>query len=334
MRTIRDCKVAVVGGAGFLGSHLVQHLVEDRNCKVLVVDNLSVGHRRYIHPQAEFEWFDLCNRENDLAEILRDHGIRWVFMVAAIPYVPDGFRKPLHTFEVTATAVLRVLNAVQATNVDGTLVISSAEIYGSTVQGAITEDTPVCPHSTYAAAKQAADSLVQVRWHEAGVKALAARQFNSYGPRMLHPLVLTTLVDQLQRGPKVRLGNNTVRDFQYCADAVNIWAELLERGSWGEVVNCGSETCIRIFDLARLVGSAMGYDRIEIEVDPSRVRPDKVEVWHLHADCTKLHSIIGYRERVTLEDGIRRTLEWHKQNGGWDFQPERDRAKDGAVSAA
>lgn len=318
MTSIRDASCAVIGAAGFLGSHLTDLLLRERGCRVLAVDNLSVGHRKYVHPEATFVWHDLCGRD-DLTDLFCEHGIEWVFMVAAIPFVPDGFRRPLHTFEVTATAVLRVLSAADAANVQGTLVVSSAEIYGSAVSGAVSEDMPVCPHSTYAAAKQAADSLVRVRWHEAGVRSLAARQFNSYGPRTLHPLVLTTIVDQLSRGPVVRLGNNTTRDFQYCDDTVRIWVELLETEAWGEVVNCGSETSVRIYDLARLVGAAMGHESIEIEVDPARVRPDKVEVWHLHADCKKLHGLIGYRERVRLEEGVRRTLAWYRANGGWDF---------------
>lgn len=317
-RSVRDCACAVVGGAGFLGSHLVDHLIEERGCNVLVLDNLSRGHRKYVHPRAAFEWFDLCGQES-LSEALARHRTRFVFLTAAIPFVPDGFLRPLRTFEVTATAVLRVLNAVQAADVEGTLVVSSAEIYGSTVSGAVSEETPVCPHSTYAAAKQAADSLVRVRWHEAGVRALAARQFNSYGPRTLHPLVLTTIIDQLWQGPVVRLGNDTTRDFQYCDDTVRTWVELLERGEWGDVVNCGSESSVRIYDLARLVGRLLGHGSIEIEVDPARVRPDKVEVWHLHADCAKLHSLIGCRERTSLEEGVRRTLDWYGRNGGWDF---------------
>lgn len=321
MRTIRNCSVAVVGGAGFLGSHLVDHLIEDRGCKVLVLDNLSIGRMEYVNKEASFERFDVCGCEDKLASILRKHSVRWLFMVAAIPFVPDGFKQPLHTFENTATVVLKVLNAVQKAEIDGALVISSAEIYGSSVSGAISEDTPIRPHSTYAAAKQAADSLVQVRWHEAGIKSLAARQFNSYGPRCLQPLVLTTIISQLANGPNVKLGNDTTRDFQFCTDTVRIWVELLEKGEWGQVVNCGSETCIKIYDLARLVGKMMGHNSINIEVDPDRVRPDKVEVWHLHANCKKLHSIIGYRERVSLEEGIRRTIEWFRRNDSkWDFR--------------
>lgn len=320
MRTIQGCKVAVIGGAGFLGATLTDHLIADRDCDVLVIDNLSVGQRKYVPPGARFVWCDVCGPEEHLITLLRDHHVRFVFMTAAIPFVPDGFLKPLHTFNVTAGAVLRVLEVAAKAEVEGTAVISSAEIFGGETSGRVSETTPIQPRSTYAVAKQAADSLVQVRWREAGVKSLAIRQFNSYGPRCLQPLVLTTIIDQLSCGPTVKLGNNTTRDFQYCTDTVSVWVEILEKGNWGDVVNCGSETCIRVFDLAKMVGKLMGYDAIDIVVDPSRVRPDKVEVWHLQADCAKLHALIGYRERVSLEEGVLRTIEWYRQNGGWDFQ--------------
>lgn len=321
MRTIRNASVAVVGGAGFLGSHLVNHLIEDRGCKVRVVDNLSVGLTKYIHPKASFSAVDVCIGDHDfLADLIK--GSEWLFMVAAIPFVPDGFKRPLHTFENTATSVLKVLCAAEKAGVEGTLVVSSAEIFGSTVGGAVSESSPIVPHSTYAAAKQAADSLVQVRWHEAGVRSLAVRQFNSYGPRCLQPLVLTTIISQLANGPVVQLGNNTTRDFQFCADTVKAWTLLLENGQWGDVINCGSETCITIYDLAEMVGRIMGYDKIEIVLDESRVRPGKVEVWHLHADCTKMHSVIGRQQTIALEDGLAQTIAWYRKNGGWDFARE------------
>jgi nucleoside-diphosphate-sugar epimerase len=296
-------------------------LIEDRGCRVVGIDNLSVGHREYLHPKSKFVWHDLYGSDERLATIYREHEIEYAFMVAAIPFVPDGFKRPLHTFEITATAVLKALNAAQMADIKGTLVISSAEIFGSSVGGSIDEQSEVKPHSTYAVAKQAADSLVQCRWHESGVRSLAARQFNSYGPRCLQPLVLTTIISQLSEGPHVKLGNDTTRDFQYCEDTVRIWIELLETEAWGEVVNCGSESCIKIYDLARLVGKVMGHDEITIEVDPSRVRTAKVEVQHLLADCTKLHSMIGYRERTPLEDGIRKTVEWFRANDRkWGFE--------------
>ena len=185
MRDIRNCNVCVIGGAGFLGSQLVDHLIEDRGCNVLVLDNLITGLKKHIHPKAKFEWFDIRDDENHLAKILLTMNIEYVFNYAAEPYIPECFERPMHFFDINATSVLRVLNACQKANIKGVLQVSSAEIYGD-MTGKISENDPIVPHSTYGVSKVAADGLVQVRWREARVPAIAMRQFNCVGERETH----------------------------------------------------------------------------------------------------------------------------------------------------
>ena len=279
MRDIKNCNVCVIGGAGFLGSHLVDHLVEDRNCKVLVLDNLITGLKKYINEKASFLWYDIREDENQLAKILTENEIDYVFNYAAEPYIPECFERPMHFFDINATSVLRVLNACQKSKIKGLLQVSSAEIYGD-MKGKISETDPVAPHSTYGVSKVAADGLVQVRWREASVPAIAMRQFNCVGERETHPYVIPEIISQLAEDTKIHLGNNSFRDFQYAGDAVRMAVELLEKGEFGEVYNMGSESGIQIYDLAKLIGKIMGHDSIEIIVDEKRVRP--WEIWHLH----------------------------------------------------
>ena len=129
-RNIVNKNVCVIGGAGFLGSHLVDHLIEDRNCKVLVLDNLITGLKKYINPKATFQWFDIRDDENDLAKVFEENDIEYVLNYAAEPYIPECFERPMHFFDINATSVLRVLNACQKSNIKGLLQVSSAEIYG------------------------------------------------------------------------------------------------------------------------------------------------------------------------------------------------------------
>ena len=95
MRNIRNTKVCVIGGAGFLGSHLVDHLIDDRDCEVLVLDNFITGLRKHIHKDAEFRWFDIRDDEDELARILKEHDIKYVFNYAAEPYIPECFNRML-----------------------------------------------------------------------------------------------------------------------------------------------------------------------------------------------------------------------------------------------
>jgi len=317
MRIIKDTNVCVIGGAGFIGSHLVDHLIEERNCNVLVLDNLITGQTKNINPKAKFVWHDIRDNENELARILTENSIEYVFNYAAEPYIPECFERPMHFFDINATSVLRVLNACQIANIKALLQVSSAEIYGD-MTGKIKESDPVEPHSTYGVSKLAADGLVQVRWREASVPAIAMRQFNCVGERETHEYVIPEIISQLSKSNKVRLGNNSFRDFQYAGDAVRMAVELLEKGKFGEVYNMGSEDGIKIYDLAHLTGKLMGHESVEIEVDQARVRP--WEIWHLQSDNTKLYSAIGQKVPTKLEDALKKTIEYFYDNGNkWDW---------------
>lgn len=315
MRIIKKCNVCVIGGAGFLGSHLVDHLIVDRECNVLVLDNLITGQKKFVNSKATFQWFDITGSEDQLRKIFEHYKIDYVFNYAAEPYIPVSFERPLHVFNINAFAALKVMNAAQEAGVKGILQVSSAEIYGE-VDGKITEDSQVKPHSTYGASKMAVDALVQSRWREAKTPVIAMRQFNCVGERETHPYVIPEIINQLAVGSVVRLGNNSTRDFQYAGDAVKMAVELLERGEFGEVYNMGSEECIKIYDLAEMIGGLMGHDTITITTDPARVRP--WEIWHLQSDNTKLYSVIESRPQTSLVKALQLTIQYYEKHG-WDF---------------
>src|SRR4051812_5470566 len=100
MRSIRNCPVCVTGGAGFLGSHMVYHLIEDRGCQVLVIDNLCAGRKEFIHKDAIFVHHDITASEVYLLSVLKAHKIEYLFQYSAHPYIPDSFARPKHVCEV------------------------------------------------------------------------------------------------------------------------------------------------------------------------------------------------------------------------------------------
>jgi nucleoside-diphosphate-sugar epimerase len=312
---IANSKCCVLGGAGFLGSHLVDHLIEDRNCEVLVLDNFSSGSKEFLNPEAKFIYFDITLDEERLRDKFIEHKIEYVFNYAAIPYIPDSFKRPLFVFNVNAFGALKVLNAAHEAGVKGILQVSSAEIYGE-ADGKISEDTPVIPHSSYGVSKVAIDGMVQVGWKERGTPAIAMRQFNCYGPRETHPYVIPEIISQLSEGNAVKLGNNSTRDFQFAGDAVRMAVELLENGKYGEVYNMGSEETIKIYDLAELIGKLLGKE-IKIIPDKKRMRP--WEIWHLQSDNTKLYKAIKKRPETPFAKGLIKTIEDFNKNG-WIFK--------------
>lgn len=310
-RSIKKSVVCVIGGAGFLGSHLVDHLINDRGCTVVVLDNLISGHKKFVHPKAKFIWCDITHSEEQLRKIFITEDIEYVFNYAAEPYIPVSFARPLHVFDINARGALLVMNAAQEAGVKGILQVSSAEIYGDAPDHPIDETYSAQPHSTYGASKLAIDALVQARWKEAKTPVIALRQFNCVGERETHPYVIPEIINQLAKSTVVKLGNNSFRDFQYAGDAVRMATELLEKGEFGEVYNMGSEEGIKIYDLAKMLGVT------EVVADKSRERP--WEIWHLQSDNTKLYKVINYRPKVSLIEALDRTKKDYQLNG-WCYE--------------
>lgn len=301
---MKDKKIIVIGGAGFLGSHLVDYLAEDN--EVIVLDNLISGRADFISPKAQFMWCDITQSEYTLYKIFKRHGTEYIFNYAAEPYVPLSYERPLHVFDINARAALMVMNAAQEAGVKRILQVSSAEIYGD-LAGSIKETDPARPHSTYGASKLAIDTIVQARWKEAKCPTIALRQFNCLGERdILHPYVIPEIIEQAKTSNVIRLGNNTFRDFLYAGDAVRMAVELLEKGQLGEVYNLGSEEGIKIYDLAWKIGKLMGKEII-IDEEESRKRPWDIDC--LLSDNTKIYSVVNYRPRTTFDEALKKTID-------------------------
>ncbi|HEY4503444.1 MAG TPA: NAD-dependent epimerase/dehydratase family protein, partial [Candidatus Paceibacterota bacterium] len=290
-RNITRVNVAVVGGAGFIGSHLVNYLIDKRKCKVLVLDNLITGQKRFIHPKATFEHVDITASEEYIKKLFRHHKIKYVFNYAAEPYIPLSFARPTYVFNINASSALKIINAAWEAGAKGILQVSSAEIYGD-AKGKVDEEAPVRPHSTYGAAKAAIDAMVQVRWKEAKTPVIALRQFNCLGERETHPYIIPEIIKQIEENKnknkkvEIQLGNNSFRDFQYAGDAAAMAVELLEKGQFGEVYNMGSEDGVKMYDLAVLIGKLMGVS-VTVKEDKSRIRP--WEIWHLQSNNSKIY---------------------------------------------
>lgn len=305
-RNIFRTSVCVIGGAGFLGSHLVDYLINERECNVVVLDNLITGTTENINPKAKFIWCDITHSETELRKIFEQNKIEYIFNYSAEPYIPVSFARPLHVFDINARGALMVMNAGQYAGVKGILQVSSAEIYGDAPDHAINEEHPPRPHSTYGVSKLAIDNLIQARWKEAKTPAIAMRQFNCLGERdYFHPYIIPEIVNQAMDSDTIKLGNNSFRDFQYAGDAVRMAVELLEKGNFGEVYNMGSEEGIKMYDLAEMIGDIMGK-KLKVETDQTRVRP--WEIWHLQSDNTKLYNTIKARPEVSFDEALKRTV--------------------------
>ena len=307
-------KYCICGGAGFIGSHIVDKLIEQGH-EVVVLDNLISGRRDFINPKAVFEWGDI-RTYNDLERVFKKYSFDRVINLAAQPYIPKCFDDPVLFFETNANGVLNVLIACEKFKVERVLQYASAEEYG-TQKGKINEEVAVRPQSTYGVSKVAADYLCQVRNRESGVKAISLRQFNCYGPRETHEYVIPEIISQLDKSNEIFLGNiKSERDFLYVEDAAEYAIELLEKGTPGEIYNLGASECISIEELAYDLAEVMEVKDLKIGVNPAKLRPWDIE--RLEADNTKIHAVVEYRPKTAFKKGLKKTVDYFKQYG-WHF---------------
>ena len=320
--------VVVFGGAGFIGSHVVDELC-NRGNQVLVVDNLAAG-------SAE----NLVNSPSDLLiadpttdigfiRVARDvQGFRPTHIIdlAAEPYIPDSyasvdwsvgaFRSNVNLVTASARIGLQNLRTLQRY-----LYISTSEVYGSAVgMSHMDESHRLNPQSTYAVSKLAAERLI-VNWYfEHGLPAVILRQFNTYGPRSTHPYVIPHIITQMSKPERVvRLGDISVeRDFLYVTDAATrIVDSLFGNLDLGDVYNSGYGDTYSIGAIFNVLHNIVCLSE-SVHLIPNykpQLRPNDVK--RLLCCSDKLCGRIGYPPLVSLGDGLQRTYEYFTQRGKW-----------------
>jgi nucleoside-diphosphate-sugar epimerase len=309
-------KVLVTGGAGFIGSTLVRQLLKE-GARVLVYDNFVSGDRSNLEEiQDRIEILEGDILDPELEGTFRQHGVEVVFNLAAEPYIPHCYDRPRKFFEVNATGAMNVMLACQRVGVERVLQYSSSEVYGTAQYVPMDEHHPLRPCSTYAVSKLAADRLCYSLHKEQGLPIIILRQFNTYGPRETHPYIIPELITQMSSGHHLKLGNlKARRDLTYVDDAVRGSIDLIKcDAAVGEVVNLGQGCDWSVEQLAHIIARLMGHRSVEIEVQPVRLRPMDVE--RLNCSYFKAMTLFGYRPQISLEEGLGRTIDWYRQNGG------------------
>lgn len=318
---LSDKNVFVTGGAGFIGSTLVRELLSEGS-NVVVFDNFASG----VNSNIEEVRDKIISIEGDirdpkLVDILKEHEIDAVFNLAAEPYIPHCYDRPKNFFEVNANGAMNVMLSSREAGVERILQYSSSEVYGTANYVPMDEHHPTLPASTYAVSKLAADRLCFTLYHEQDIPVIILRQFNTYGPRETHPYIIPELITQLSNTNKLKLGNiKARRDLTYVDDSARGAVELMKcDDAVGEVVNLGSGKDWSVEELAHIIAELMDRDDIEITVEDVRLRPLDVE-W-LQANYFKVHRLTGWDPKVDITEGLKRTIEWHREKGGkWPWE--------------
>lgn len=310
-------RVLVTGAGGFIGSHLVEHLVALGAKTRALVRYTSGGSWGWLDDspiRQHVEGFagDICDREA-LGRAMR--GVDVVFHLAALIGIPYSYEAPASYVRTNIEGTLAVLQTAMTAGVRRVVHTSTSEVYGTALHVPIDENHPLQTQSPYSASKAAADLLATAFHRSFGLEVVTVRPFNTYGPRQSARAVIPTIISQALGGSAIRLGHLTpMRDFTYVLDTVDGFLRAAEADkAAGLIVNLGSGREISIGDLAKLIQSIAGTD-VPIEQDVARDRPPSSEVERLCADASRARLTCGWTPRHGLVDGLSLTIAWMKDH--------------------
>ncbi|HBT50419.1 MAG TPA: NAD-dependent dehydratase [Caldanaerobacter subterraneus] len=311
---IEGKKVLVTGAGGFIGSHLVEKLVE-----------MGAKVRAFVRYNSKNNWGWLeTSPYKDEIEIyagdIRDYdsvkdsmkGVEVVFHLAALIGIPYSYVSPLAYIKTNIEGTYNVLQAARELGVEKVIHTSTSEVYGTAKYVPIDELHPLQPQSPYSATKISADNIALSFYNSFNLPVTIVRPFNTYGPRQSARAVIPTIITQILSGKKqIKLGNlRPTRDMNYVIDTVDGFIKIAECDKLlGEVTNIGSGKEISIGDLVRLISRLMGVE-VEIVQEEQRFRPEKSEVERLVCDNKKIREFTGWEPRYSLEEGLKETIQW------------------------
>jgi len=309
----------VTGGAGFIGSNIVEELVR-RGEKVRILDNFSTGKRENIALFLE----DVELIEGDLRRLdtvrQATEGVDYILHQGAFPSVQRSIDNPLDTDEINVRGTLNLLVAARDAGLKRVVYASSSSVYGDTPALPKTEEMKLAPLSPYAASKLAGEHYCQVFYQVYGLETVALRYFNVFGPRQdptsQYAAVIPKFVMAILRGeqPVIYGDGEQSRDFSYVTNVVqaNLLAATVP-GVGGQVFNIACGQTYNLLELVATINRILGTD-----ITPVHTAPRVGDIKHSLADIAKAKEMLSYQAEVEFEEGLHRVIAWYKEHARQD----------------
>jgi UDP-glucose 4-epimerase len=306
----------VTGGAGFIGSHIVEALLA-RGDRVRILDNFSTGHHANIPKNDRVEVVEGCvTNEAIVARAVK--GVDCIFHEAALASVPRSIEAPLDTNAACVTGTVTMLNEAQKAGVRRLVYAASSSAYGDKLTSSKRESDLAAPLSPYAAAKLAGEFYCQAFAHSFGIETVAIRYFNVFGPRQdpnspysaVIPLFVTAML--AGRAPMIYGDGGQSRDFTFVGNVVqgNLLAADAPNAS-GQVFNVANGRSTTLLELIRLLNEYLGT-KVQPVFQPARVG----DVRESLADISEARRGLAYEPQVDFEEGLRRTIAYYRETAG------------------
>jgi len=313
-------KTLVTGAGGFIGSHLTEELVRHGEDVRAFVRYNSRDDRglleelpKEIRSQVDVVMGDLKDPEGVRKAV---RGCRKIFHLGALIAIPYSYVHPFDFVQTNVVGTANLLNAcLETSDVERIVHTSTSEVYGTARYTPIDEKHPLQAQSPYSASKIAADKLAESYFLSFNLPVATLRPFNTFGPRQSLRAVIPTIISQALEGKRIKLGNTTPRrDFLFVKDTVRGFIALGKcEEAIGKTVNIGVGQDISIEEVMKKILGLMGKEA-QVETEGQRIRPEKSEVMQLLSDTRLAQTLFQWAPRYTLEDGLRETIEWYRQN--------------------
>jgi NAD dependent epimerase/dehydratase len=316
MSFLQNKKILVTGADGFIGSHLVEYLVNQ---------GYQVKAFCFYNSFNSWGWLDTLDKElldkveiftgdirdpNGIREAMKDCSV--VFHLAALIAIPFSYHSPDSYIDTNIKGTLNILQAAKDLNVKRILVTSTSEVYGTAQYVPIDEKHPKQPQSPYSASKIGADAITDSFYRSFDLPVTIVRPFNTFGPRQSARAFIPTIITQLLSGKTdIKLGDLTpTRDLLFVEDTVRAFEAIANCEELiGHEVNIATNSEISIQEVANILIQNIN-PKAKIITDQNRIRPEKSEVFRLYGDNTKLKNFTNWESKTDFTQAILKTIEW------------------------